>query len=130
MINNNNMTKKRISFKDVSPNYILSTGRGWEIRLENGNIPTGGLSRRGMSMEEKESVRSYIKGLRRMFNRAKESHAFDDVMGNYKSVNDKYKAILKGMSQSDIREVGRGASPILTFYIDGSVGSYIKKTNT
>lgn len=119
------MTAKKITFKDVAPDYIHTTGRGWEIRLVDGNIPSGELSGRGITKEEKESVRHYLKGLRWLFNRAKQMNAFDDVMDNYKNTKDKYKAIKKGMNREYIQAIGAGKIPTLTFYIDGTVGSYI-----
>jgi hypothetical protein len=116
---------KKITFKDVAPMYIYTSGRGWEVSLVDGNIPSGELSGRGITIEEKTSARQYLKGLRWIFNRAKQVNAFDDVMGNYGNIEEKYYAIKKGMTREYIQATGRGEFPTLTFYIDGSVGSYI-----
>ena len=123
------MTKTRITFKDVCPDYIHAGKAGWEIRLEKGNIPAGKLSGRGISREDKASLRNYLKGLKALFNRACENRVCDDVRGNYNSIQEKYKAILKSVSGNDIELIGSGKSCCLTFYIDGSVSSYIEKTN-
>ena len=113
---------KKISFKDVAPGYIYTKPKGWEIRLENGTIPAGTLSRRGIPAEDKKSARLYLKGLRTIFARAKEGHTFDDVMGNYGGcINKKYMAILKGMNRDIIEAIGMGEEYSLTFYVDGSV---------
>ncbi len=116
---------KKITFKDVAPYFITTSGRGWEVKLIDGKIPGGELSGRGISKEEKASARQYLKGLRWIFNRAKQMNAFDDVMGNYKNIEDKYYAIKKGMSHEYILAAGGGKIPTLTFYINGSVGSHI-----
>ena len=113
----------KVSFAALGPGYIYSNGRGFEIRLENGCIEPGGLSGRGMTQEEKKSVKNYLAGLKNIFRRAKENHSFDDVLGNYNGVKNKYKAILRGMPRADIEAIGQGKDYALTFYVDGSVSS-------
>ena len=118
-------SKNKIKFKDICPQYIYGGSMGWEVPLENGNIPAGYFYGKGMTGADKKEIRDYLKGLKILFNRACTNHFFDDVMGNYKGLKDKYRAILRSFTRKDIIKIGNGDDYKLTFYIDGSVGSYV-----
>ena len=117
---------KKISFKDIAPGYIYGGSQGWEVRLEAGKIPPRQLSGRDMKPEDKKEIRNYLAGLKATFRRACEERAFDDVVGNYNSVEKKWRAITKNMDRQDIINIGAGHEWQLTFYVDGSVGVYVK----
>ena len=117
----------KISFKDVAPSYIHVGVHGYEIKIIDGNIPTNEMTGRGIPSGDKIATRNYLKGLKKIFARAKENHVCDDVLGNYKSIQDKYYAILKSMSDKDIEQIGSGKQISLTFYVDGSVSHSIIK---
>ena len=116
----------KISFAALGPGYIYSNGRGFEIRLENGCIEPGGLSGRGMTQEEKKSVRNYLAGLKSIFRRAKENRSFDYVMGNFKTVEQKYNAMLKSLNRKSIEAIGSGKNFGFTGYIDGTYSEIIE----
>jgi len=117
---------KKVRFKDVCPQYIHGGSQGWEIPLEDSKIPAGYFRDMGMTPADKADIRNYLKGLKLLFNRACEKRFFDDVMGNYKNVQQKWKAILKSLTHEDIVKIGDCHEYELTFYITGEVGAYIK----
>lgn len=118
--------QKKILFRELAPAFIHGGSQGWEIPLDKGNIPSGYFYGMRMTAADKKDIRDYLKGLKILFNRASQNHAFDDVVGNYKGVEEKYKAILKSLRHEDITKIGAGSDFSLTFYIDGSVGSHVK----
>ncbi len=117
----------KTSFKDVCPKYIYSRPGGWEVRTENGNIPTYELSGRGIPKADKASVRNYLKGIKILFKRANEQRAFDDVMGRFKDIEEKYRAMLRSSGRKEIEAIGMGQTYELTSYIDGTFNVHIKK---
>ena len=118
---------KKIFFKDVCPTYIYSHPKGYEIKTENGNIPSNALTGKRIPKEDKASVRNHLKGLKVLFNRAKEQRVFDDVLGHFKSFESKYNAILKAFKDEDIEAIGMGQTYYLTAYVNGTFGGYINK---
>ena len=115
------MKNKKITFANFNIEYIYTKPCGYEIPLEKSNIPIGHFSRREIPKVDRIYARNYLKGLKILFKRTLENHAFDDVLGNYSTIEKKYKAILKSMQHADIEAIGQGKNYRLTFYVDGSV---------
>ena len=120
------MTQKKITFKDVAPSYIYGWPGGYEIRIEKGNIPAGEMYGRNIPRESKASARNYLKGIKIVFKRANEKRAFDDVMGNFKTVEQKYNAMLKSLNRKSIEAIGSGKNFGFTGYIDGTYSAIIE----
>ena len=108
-----------IKFKDIMPNYIYIGKEGWEIPIEDGKF----IFPKEITSKDKQDARSYIKGLRILFNRSKEFHSFDSNNNNPRK---KLSSLIKSVTKEEIIKIGNGAKFEVTFYVDGTASIDVK----